>query len=95
MDTKKCPAFHGNSNATIVDLAKYRRGLKSAVKKPRRKAPPKYEIMVCDCGGSDFKFILASDVDHLRHTIACACCSQPVKDKAILRRVIELAEGLL
>ena len=95
MDTKKRPAFHGGGTATIVDLAKYRRGLKSAVKKPRRNRVPKFEIMVCDCGGSDFKFVLASDLEHLRNTIACTCCGQPVKDKALLRGVIEIAERLL
>jgi hypothetical protein len=68
--------------------------LKSAIKKPRKRAPT-YEVLVCACGGTDFKFVAASDVDHLRNTVACSCCQQPVKDPGMLRRIIELAEGLL
>lgn len=96
MDIKRNPILHASGNATIVDLAKYKRGLKSAVKKPRkRKAPPKFEIMVCDCGGTDFKFVMASDLEHLRNRIVCACCAQPVSDPAILNHVSAIAQGLL
>jgi hypothetical protein len=93
MDTKRDTAFHGGNNATVVDLAKYKRGLKSAVKKPRRKRAPKFEIVICNCGGSDFKFVLSSDVERLRQRIVCACCAQPVEDESILNTVIELAGG--
>lgn len=95
MDTKKHPILHGRGNATVIDLAKYKRGLKSAVKKPRRKKVPKFEIMVCNCGGSDFKFVMASDLEHLRNRIVCACCAQPVDDPAILSHVSAIAQGLL
>ena len=95
MDTKRDTPLHAGGNATVVDLAKYRRGLKSAVKKRRRKAVPKYEIIICNCGGSDFKFVLASDLDHLRNSIVCACCGTAVKDQAILNTVSGLAAGLL
>lgn len=95
MDTKRNPVFHAGSGATIVDLAKYKRGLKTATRKPRKKKVPKYEIIVCDCGGSDFKFVLASDVEHLRNSIVCACCAQPVADEAILRGVAGMVSHLL
>lgn len=95
MDTKKYPIVHGRGNATVIDLAKYKRGLKSAVKKPRKKKVPKFEIMVCNCGGTDFKFVMASDLEHLRNRIVCACCAQPVDDPAILSHVSAIAQGLL
>lgn len=94
MDTKRYPAVHGGNNATVIDLAKYKRGLKSAVKKPRKGKTPKFEIVVCDCGGSDFKFVLASDVDHLRNKIVCSMCHKAA-DEPTLHTMMQLAKGLL
>jgi hypothetical protein len=63
--------------AIVVDLAKYRKKLKSAVRKPRRKKVPTYEIMACEhCGCSNFKFVCGSDIDALRHSVICADCQQ-------------------
>jgi hypothetical protein len=87
MDTKRHPVLHAGGDAVVVDLAKYRRGLKTTTRKRRRKAPPKYEIIICNCGGSDFKFVLASDLDHLRNSIVCSCCGTAVKDPKILHAV--------
>lgn len=94
MDTKKYTAVHGGKNATVVDLAKYKRGLKSAVKKPRKARAPRFEIVVCECGGSDFKFVLASDVEHMRNKIVCSMCHKTA-DPVTLKTVIQLAEALL
>ncbi len=66
----------------------------TAIKKPRKRKVPKFEIIACECGGTDFKFVLASDVDHLRHTIVCSMCHKRA-DAPTLKTVIELAEGLL
>lgn len=64
--------------ADIVDLAKFRKKRAAATRKPRKKKPPTYEILACEhCGCSNFKFVGASDVEHLRNSIICADCQQP------------------
>lgn len=83
MGTKLQP-IPGLAGAEIVDFAKYRKAKIKAIRKPKRKKAPTYELMICEnCGSSDFKFVCASDVDALRHSIICTFCQQQPSRKTL------------